>query len=104
MTEHAHTAPHPVQVDKAEALLKSLANAQRLRILCALTEREHSVTELIYITGISQSSVSQHLARMTASGLVTPRREGQHMRYSLCSMEARAILSVLYLIYCNPHA
>lgn len=103
MKERTRPTPTPVQADQAEAFLKSLANAQRLRILCALTEREHNVTELMQITGISQSSVSQHLARMVACGLIANRRDGQHMRYSLCSMEAQAILSVLYLIYCNPH-
>lgn len=90
-----------VQAGKAAALLKSLANAQRLRILCALAERGHTVGELMDISGLSQSSVSQHLTKMREAGLVSKQREGQHMRYRLCSMEAQAILSVLYLIYCK---
>lgn len=92
-----------VQAGKAAALLKSLANAQRLRILCALAERRHTVGELTEISGLSQSSVSQHLAKMLGAGLVSKQRDGQYMHYRLCSMEAQAILSVLYLIYCNKH-
>ena len=86
---------------KAEALLKQLANAARLRILCSLMEEGRTVGELSDIAGLSQSAVSQHLAKMKDAGLVEATRQGQSMIYRLCSMEVRAVLSTLYLIYCG---
>ena len=87
---------------KAEALLKQLANAARLRILCSLMEEGRTVGELVEIAQLSQSAVSQHLTKMKAAGLVDATRQGQNMVYRLCSMEVRALLSTLYLIYCGP--
>lgn len=86
---------------KAEALLKQLANAARLRILCSLMEEGRTVGELSDIVRLSQSAVSQHLAKMKEAGLVEATRDGQSMIYRLCSMEVRAVLSTLYLIYCG---
>jgi len=89
---------------RAEALLKQLANAARLRILCSLMEDGQTVGELSEIAGLSQSAVSQHLMRMREAGLVAAERQGQAMVYRLCSMEVRALISTLYLIYCGPGA
>lgn len=87
---------------RAEALLKQLANAARLRILCSLMEDAKTVGELSDLVDLSQSSVSQHLMKMREAGLVTAERSGQYMVYRLQSMEVRALLSTLYLIYCGP--
>lgn len=89
---------------RAEKLLKQLANAARLRILCSLMEEGRTVGELADIAQLSQSAVSQHLAKMKEAGLVEATRQGQNMVYRLCSMEVRALLSTLYLIYCGPAA
>jgi ArsR family transcriptional regulator len=86
---------------KAEALLKQLANANRLLILCALVSGEKTVGELVKTVGLSQSALSQHLAKMRESGLVTAEKRGQMVHYSIASMEANALLSTLYLIYCK---
>jgi ArsR family transcriptional regulator len=87
---------------KAEQLLKQLANATRLRILCSLMIEGRTVGELSEIAMLSQSAVSQHLAKMKEAGLVGATRQGQNMVYRLCSIEVRALLSTLYLIYCGP--
>ena len=89
---------------KAEKLLKQLANAARLRILCSLMEEGRTVGELADIAQLSQSAVSQHLTKMKLAGLVESTRQGQNMVYRLSSMEVRALLSTLYLIYCGPTA
>jgi len=90
---------HAVQ---AESMLKQLANAKRLLILCQLVTAEKSVGELSKTVGLSQSALSQHLAKLRASGLVECEKKGQMVYYRLCSMEAHALLSTLYLIYCKP--
>lgn len=87
---------------KAETLLKELASAPRLMVLCHLVDGEKTVSELQNILDISQSSLSQHLARLREANLVSCTRDGQMIRYRICSIQAQAILSVLHAIYCKP--
>src|SRR3954463_14190230 len=63
--------------------LNLLGDESRLRLCALLRERELSVTELVRVTGISQSRVSTHLARLREAGFVRDRREGQHAFYAL---------------------
>ncbi|MGE3713033.1 MAG: ArsR/SmtB family transcription factor [Alphaproteobacteria bacterium] len=87
--------------EAAEALLKQLANAKRLMIVCSLTGGERTVSELVDITGLSHSAVSQHLAKMREATLVSSEKRGQMVYYRICSMQAQTIVSVLYHMYCN---
>ncbi len=86
---------------QAAALLKELANPARLLILCQLVGSERSVNELCKTIELSQSAVSQHLARMREAGLVDAEKRGQMVYYRLSDMRAHALLSTLYLIYCK---
>ncbi len=86
--------------DAASDLLKSLANRNRLLILCSLVEGERSVGQLAEALGLRDSTVSQHLALLRKDGLVAPRRSGQTIWYSIASPAARKVLAVLYEIYC----
>ena len=86
---------------KAEAMLKQLANAKRLMILCSLVGGEKSVGELAEIVGLSSSALSQHLAKMRDAQLVDAEKRGQMVYYRISSIEAQALLSTLYLIYCK---
>jgi ArsR family transcriptional regulator len=86
---------------EAAAMLKELANPSRLLILCQLVDGEKSVGELCRTIGLSQSAVSQHLARLREASLVDTEKRGQMVYYHLCNMEAHALLSTLYLIYCK---
>lgn len=87
---------------KAEAMLKLLANRHRLMILCSLVDGSKNVSELIEITNLSQSSLSQHLARLRQDNMVHTNRKGQNIYYSLSDPKISALLSTLYLIYCHP--
>ena len=86
---------------RATGLLKAMANPVRLVILCQLAEGEKSVGELERVVEVSQSALSQHLAVLRQRGLVTARREGQAIFYSLDGQEAPALLAALYEVYCN---
>lgn len=86
---------------KAQAMLKSLANAKRLMILCHLVESEQTVGEIADLVGLSHSALSQHLAKMKENGLVVSDKRGQQVYYRIGSPEVKAILSTLYLIYCR---
>ncbi len=85
----------------AAALLKELANPSRLLILCQLIGGEKSVGELCRVIDLSQSAVSQHLARLREARLVDTEKRGQMVYYRLCDMNAHALLSTLYVLYCK---
>ena len=86
----------------ASALLKAMGNERRLLILCHLASGEKSVSELERLVALSQSALSQHLARLRRDGLVATRRAAQSIYYSLTGPEARAIMETLYRLYCAP--
>lgn len=88
------------RADEAAILLKALANGQRLRILCLLVDGERSVGEINASLNLSQSALSQHLARLRDEGLVTTRREAQTIHYTLCDGPAAQIIATLHSIYC----
>ena len=86
---------------EAARLLKLLANENRLLILCRLVaERELSVGDIADAVGLSQSALSQHLARMREEGLVATRREAQTVLYRIADPDTRRILALLKKIYC----
>jgi DNA-binding transcriptional ArsR family regulator len=87
-------AGHPA-IDQATALLKALANDNRLRILCLLDGSELSVTELNQRLALSQSALSQHLAILRREGLVSTRRASQTIYYSLQGEQARQMIDTL---------
>ena len=89
---------------RASALLKAMGNPHRLMVLCQLVCGERSVGELERIVGLSQSALSQHLARLRRDGLVKTRRSAQTIFYSLSGKEAETVLATLYRLYCCDHA
>jgi ArsR family transcriptional regulator len=84
------------------AVLKELANARRLMVLCKLGEHgEMTVAELAGEVGLSQSALSQHLARLRERGLVGFRRESQTVWYRIADHRVEALLAQLYHLYCK---
>jgi len=80
------------------ARLKIMSHSERLIMLCRMDEGEVSVTELVELTGLSQSAVSQHLAMLREEAIVTTRGEAQTRFYSLKDATVRAIIHALCLI------
>ena len=89
---------------RASTLLKAMSNEHRLMILCQLINGEKCVGELEKIVGLSQSALSQHLARLRRDNLVTTRRSAQTIYYSLAGPEARSVIETLYHLYCGADA
>lgn len=83
----------------AAALLKAMANRHRLMILCHLQDGERSVGALESQLDLSQSALSQHLAKLRQAGLVRTRREAQTIYYSLASVEARHVMTTLQELF-----
>lgn len=85
---------------EASKLLKVLSNPDRMLLLCQMTQGEFSVKELEIMTGILQPTLSQQLTVLREEDLVSTRREGKQIFYSIASSEALAVLQVLYQLYC----
>ena len=88
------------KAEEATALLKALANENRLMVLCHLAQGEKSVTELAGLLGIRQANLSQQLARLRAEGLVKTRRDAKSIYYSLDSVEVMLLMQLLYQLFC----
>jgi DNA-binding transcriptional ArsR family regulator len=86
---------------RASDFLKALAHESRLMILCILAEGEKSVGDLEDILSLRQPTVSQQLARLRADGLVSTRRDGKAIYYSLASEEARVVIAAVYEVFCK---
>ena len=86
---------------EAAGLLKALSSEHRLLILCHLfAAKELPVGALVERIGLSQSALSQHLAKLREEGLVSFRREAQTLFYSVCDPRAGQVLAVLRDIFC----
>ena len=85
----------------AAGLMKALGNESRLMILCTLADGERSVGDLNEIIPLSQSALSQQLARLRRDGIVTTRRESQTIHYSLAEGPADRVIHLLHDIYCG---
>lgn len=88
------------QAGRAEALLKAIANRYRLMVLCELHQGELSVSALQQRIGLSQSALSQHLAKLRAEDIVKTRRDAQTIYYALANPEISRIIATLHDIYC----
>ena len=87
---------------EAAALLKAMSNEHRLLILCHLvSEGELAVGSLVDKVGLSQSALSQHLARLREEGLVSFRRESQTLFYRVADLRAARVLELLRDLFCS---
>ena len=86
----------------ASRLLKALANPDRLLLLCQLTQGEYCVSDMEALVGVLQPTLSQQLGVLRQEGLVTTRRDGKQIFYSITSQDALAVMQVLYQRFCAP--
>ncbi|GAB6052928.1 metalloregulator ArsR/SmtB family transcription factor [Magnetospira thiophila] len=87
-------------VRDASSLLKCLSNDRRLMIVCELSSGEKSVGALEERVGLTQSALSQHLARLRKDGIVRTRRDSQRIYYSLTDPNVTRMLETLSDLYC----
>ena len=85
------------------AMLKILANEDRLLILCQLSQGARNVSELETLLGIRQPTLSQQLTVLREEGIVKAQRNGRYIVYSLASDEAIEIMETLFGLYCKSH-
>jgi ArsR family transcriptional regulator len=85
----------------AANFLKAIGHEGRLMILCHLASGEKSVTELETLLSARQAAVSQQLSRLRLEGLVQPRRDGKTIYYSLTDDRSKAIIELVYELFCR---
>ncbi len=86
---------------EAADFLKAVSHEGRLTILCHLVSGEKSVSELIELLSGNQAAVSQQLARLRLSGLITYRREGKSLYYKIADERVVPLLEVIYELFCE---
>lgn len=86
--------------DRASHFLRSLANADRLMLLCQLSQGEQGVGDLEDLTGIRQPSLSQQLGILRREGLITPRKMGKQVFYSIDEPKVMVMIQQLYTLFC----
>ncbi|MDJ0685760.1 MAG: metalloregulator ArsR/SmtB family transcription factor [Alphaproteobacteria bacterium] len=86
----------------AANVLKALGHEHRLLIMCLLADGEKAVTRLEELLSLKQPAVSQLLTRLRADDLVTTRRDGKTIYYSIADPAIRDIIQTLYKVYCQP--
>lgn len=89
---NAHQASH---------FLKALSHETRLLLLCLLAEGELSVTDLEHILSLRQATVSQQLARLRLDGLVSTRRDGKVIYYSVANEDIRRAVQLIHEVFCE---
>ena len=85
---------------EAAAFLKAVSHEGRLMILCHLASGEKSVTELEQLLSSRQAAVSQQLSRLRLEGMISPRRDGKTIYYSLTDCRARTLIDTVYQMFC----
>ncbi|TCM60264.1 ArsR family transcriptional regulator [Acinetobacter calcoaceticus] len=81
--------------------LKNLSNPDRLKILCVLKDGELAVQQIETLTEILQPSLSQQLTVLRKAELVTTRREGKQIFYSIRELKTLKLMQSLYQLYCQ---
>ena len=87
---------------EAASFLKALSHEGRLMILCHLVSGEKSVSELEELLGSRQAAVSQQLARLRIEGLVSTRRDGKAIYYSIGDQRVGRMVSLMFDLFCSP--
>ena len=89
------------KADQAARLLRALSHGARLRVVCELVDGERSAGDLVRASGLGQSALSQHLAKLRDEKLVATRRDAQTIYYRVADSRALQVLKVLYELYCR---
>jgi ArsR family transcriptional regulator len=89
------------RADQAAAFLKAMSHEGRLMILCHLAEGEKSVGQLEQLLGVRQAAVSQQLSRLRLEGLVSTRRDGKTIHYSILDPKVVRTVGLLHDLFCT---
>lgn len=89
------------KAEQVAELMRTLGNPDRLLLLCELSQGECCVSDLAARSGIGQPTLSQQLSVLRTQDLVTTRRDGKQIFYSVGDARTLALLKALYRLYCE---
>jgi ArsR family transcriptional regulator, virulence genes transcriptional regulator len=87
--------------EQAAALMRTLSHEARLSVLCELVNGERTAGQLVENSGLSQSALSQHLAKLREDGVVATRRQSQTILYRLADARAEKLIGTLHELFCK---
>lgn len=85
----------PALIGELAERFKALGEPARLQLLAALREGEHSVSDLVEVTGLGQANVSKHLQQLCSAGFIARRKEGTFAYYSLADDDVFALCDTM---------
>ncbi|HEY5039289.1 MAG TPA: metalloregulator ArsR/SmtB family transcription factor [bacterium] len=88
-------------IEKSAKCIKAISHPFRLTVLALLAEGEMNVQELTKALGTSQSNLSQHLSQMRSRGLVTTRREGNMIYYTITNPKMLKLMALMKEVFCE---
>jgi ArsR family transcriptional regulator, virulence genes transcriptional regulator len=96
-------AAFEAKATEVAGILRAIGNERRLMVLCTLVEMgEANVSTLVECSGLSQSALSQHLAKMRNEGLLAFRRDGQTLWYRIADPRIEQLFATLHALFCAP--
>ncbi len=101
MTEVVGLITRDEDIDRASRSIKAMSHPLRLKILCALSDQEVSVQDIVTLVGTSQSNISQHLAILRDKGILASRKDANRVYYRVGDSRTLRLISMMREVFCT---
>ncbi|WP_455198216.1 ArsR/SmtB family transcription factor [Kaarinaea lacus] len=101
MTEVEHLITRDEDIERASRSIKAMSHPLRLKILCALGDREVNVQDIVSMVGTSQSNISQHLAILRDKGILASRKDANRVFYRVSDARTLALIGMMREVFCT---
>ena len=101
MSEVEHLITRDEDIERASRSIKAMSHPLRLKILCALGDREVNVQDIVTMVGTSQSNISQHLAILRDKGILMSRKDANRVFYRVGDSRTLALIGMMREVFCS---
>lgn len=101
MNEMVHLITRDEDIERASRSIKAMSHPLRLKILCALGDREVNVQDIVTMVGTSQSNISQHLAILRDKGILMSRKDANRVFYRVGDSRTLALIGMMREVFCT---
>ena len=101
MSEVEHLITRDEDIERASRSIKAMSHPLRLKILCALGDREVNVQDIVSMVGTSQSNISQHLAILRDKGILASRKDANRVFYRVSDARTLALIGMMREVFCS---
>ncbi|NOX92086.1 MAG: winged helix-turn-helix transcriptional regulator [Gammaproteobacteria bacterium] len=102
MNTMEHLITRDEDIERAARSIKAMSHPLRLKILCALSDQEISVQDIVAMVGTSQSNISQHLAILRDKGILMSRKDANRVFYRVGDARTLRLIGMMREVFCNP--